>query len=131
MKPRAVEAGQPEADNNRVRINSTLRTHINAFASLVAILCHRPTQLTEIVPQDPTLVGATDAAKQGMGGVYFDHLGKSYLWRLPFPPDIQANLVSTDNPNGMLTNSDLEHTGLLWASFSHGHHPRRALPHPG
>ena len=48
-----------------------------------------------------------------MGGIFFDHLGKSLLWRLPFPPDVQANLVSADHPVRMLTDSDLEHAGLL------------------
>ena len=48
-----------------------------------------------------------------MGGVYFDHTGQGYLWRHPFSADIQRRLVSADNPTGSITNSDLEHAGLL------------------
>ena len=35
------------------------------------------------------------------------------MWRFRFPEDIQANLVSQENPHGKVTNSDLEHAGLL------------------
>ena len=35
------------------------------------------------------------------------------LWRMPFPPNIQSRLVSTENPTGDLTNSDLEQAGVL------------------
>ncbi len=47
------------------------------------------------------------------GGVYFDPSEQGYVWRHPFPDDVQNDLVSTDNPKGSTTNSDLEHTGLL------------------
>ena len=63
--------------------------------------------------QNPTLLSCTDAAKAGMGGVYFDHTGQGYLWRHPFSPDVQARLVSADNPNGSVMNSDLKHAGPL------------------
>ena len=47
-----------------------------------------------------------------MGGVFFDGT-TSYLWRHAFPLEVQDRLVSTDCPNGTVTNSDLEHAGLL------------------
>lgn len=109
----ALQLALTLSKGNRVRINSSLRSHIDAFASLVASLAHRPTHLAEIVPQAPTLLGATDAAKSGMGGVYYDSDGQGYLWRHPFPEDVQASLVSKANPFGRVTNSDLEHAGLL------------------
>ena len=109
----ALQLALSKANGNRVRINRTLRAHIDTFAHLAASLCHRPTHLAEIVPQDPSLVGATDAAKAGMGGVFWDHTGRPFLWRVPFSPDVQARLVSTDNPTGSVTNSDLEHAGLI------------------
>ena len=59
------------ASNGRVRISSSLRHHINTFASLAASLCHRPTHLAEIVPEDPSFVGTVDAAKMGVGGPFF------------------------------------------------------------
>ena len=109
----ALQLALNRSTDNRVRINANLRSHINAFASLAASLCKRPTHLAEIVPQEPSLLGATDAAKAGMGGVYFDHTGQPFLWRHPFSQQIQDDLVSKDNPTGTVTNSDLEHAGLL------------------
>jgi hypothetical protein len=65
------------------------------------------------MPQAPTLLGATNAAKHGMGGVYFDSAGNAFVWREPFPHAVQRRLVSHANPAGDVTNSDLEHAGLL------------------
>jgi hypothetical protein len=45
------------------------------------------------VPDDPPYIGATDAAKTGMGGVLFID-GKAILWRSPFPERVQEKLVS-------------------------------------
>ena len=109
----ALQLALTASKGNRIRITKALRSHINAFASLAADLAVRPTYLAEIVPQEPTLLGATDAAKAGMGGVYFDASGQGYVWRFPFPEDVQRDLVSADNPTGRVTNSDLEHAGLL------------------
>ena len=109
----ALQLALTKANGNRIRITRHLRAHLDAFASLAASLCDRPTYLAEIVPEEPTLLGATDACKHGMGGVYFDPQGRAIVWRCPFPPDIQAKLVSVDNPSGTLTNSDLEQAALL------------------
>ena len=70
-----------------------------------------------------------DAAKDGMGGVWFppphqgpplllqqpraSRLKHPILWRARFPPEIQSQLVSHSNPNGNVTNSDLELTGSI------------------
>ena len=109
----ALQWAQNKANGNRIRVNKFVRDSLDAFCRLATSLCHRPTRLAEIVPQEPTLLGATDAAKPGMGGVYFDASGLAYVWRLPFGDLIQRRLVSADNPNGDVTNSDLEHAALL------------------
>ena len=109
----ALQLALNRAKGNRIRVTKSLRHHISAFAALAADLSSRPTHLAEIVPQSPSLLGNTDAAKPGMGGVYFDPDEQGYVWRYPFPQDVQRDLVSTDNPKGSTTNSDLEHTGLL------------------
>ena len=57
-----------------------------------------------------------------MGGVYYNSTGQGYLWREPFPKDIQARLVSADNPKGDITNSDLEQAGLLAQTSLMAHH---------
>ena len=99
--------------DGRIRVTRALKDHLYAFARLTASLSQRPTHLAEIVPQEPSFLGATDAAKPGMGGVYYDAEGQPYVWRVPFPSEVQSRLVSTDNPQGTITNSDLEHTGML------------------
>jgi hypothetical protein len=43
------------------------------------------------------------------------------VFRLQWPPDVTANVVSNKNPKGKLTNSDLELAGLvlLWLMMEH------------
>jgi hypothetical protein len=48
-----------------------------------------------------------------MGGVYFDSAGNAFVWRERFPHAVQRRLVSHSNPSGDVTNSNLEHAGLL------------------
>ena len=105
---RGATGSRRKAGTNRIRINWFVRESLDAFCSLAADLCQQPTQLAEIVPQHPSLLGATDATLQGMGGVYFCPQGDPCVWRFPFPEDVQRRLVSIDNPKGDITNSDLE-----------------------
>jgi hypothetical protein len=61
-------------------------------------------------------VGACDACRLGMGGVWFDALDATtppILWRQHFPPHISNALVTPDNPKGTVTISDLDLTGIL------------------
>ena len=39
--------------------------------------------------------------------------GQNLVWQLPWPPDIVASLVSLANPQGTITNSDLELAALV------------------
>ena len=109
----ALQLALNRCSTNRIKITQELKDHIHELARLASSLRHRPTYLAEIVPQEPTLLGATDAAKVGMGGVFYDPEGNAYLWRQPFSPELQDKLVTEDNPRGTVTNSDLEHAGLL------------------
>ncbi len=110
----ALQWAQNQANGNRVRLNKFVRSNLDAFGRLAASLCTRPTHLAELVPENPSLLGATDAAKAGMGGVFFDtSSGRGYFWRAPFPDDIGANLASVQNPTGPITNSDLEQAAWL------------------
>jgi hypothetical protein len=100
-----------------VRIDSHVRAQLDDFEALAADLHHlRPTRLTEIVPDHlPSGIGAVDAAKPGMGGVWFIDGAPPLLWRAPFPPHhVQARLVLSDsNPHGDLSNTDLELAGVV------------------
>ena len=52
-----------------------------------------------------------------MGGVWLPStqhpLHPPYVWWAPFPSSVQQALVSTDNPAGSITNSDLELVGTI------------------
>ena len=81
---------------------------------LIADLSRRATHMSELIPeQHPRFMGASDAAKAGMGGVWLPPVAESallmpILWRAPFPRFIQEQVVSVSNPHGRVTNSDLE-----------------------
>ncbi|KAL7577853.1 hypothetical protein ACA910_010599 [Epithemia clementina (nom. ined.)] len=102
---------------NRLKLNCHVHAFLPDFRWLAQALASRPTRLTELMKQEPSTVGASDAAQHGMGGVHFlptsDRLHASFVWRAPFPPNIQQRLVSHSNPNGTISNSDLELAGAL------------------
>ena len=75
----------------------------------------RPTHVRELVPDLPAYVGFCDACKRGAGGVWISGTKNIHpiVWRVEWPADIQARLVSWSNPQGDLTINDLEMAGLL------------------
>jgi hypothetical protein len=110
-------------DKSRVKLTQAVHDQLADFEFLTRSLSERPTRIAEIVPTEPTHVGACDAALTGMGGVWIPpsrSLPSSggvppppLVWREPFPQCIQDDLVSFANPNGSITNSDLELAGIL------------------
>jgi hypothetical protein len=101
--------------NHRVRITKPLRDAILDLHQLASDLGSRPTRLGEIVDSPPIAYGAADASGSGMGGVWLSPNQNlpPFLWRLAFPTEVQASLVSTDHPHGTITNSDLELTAQV------------------
>mmetsp|Transcript_50704 Transcript_50704/g.122309 ORF Transcript_50704/g.122309 Transcript_50704/m.122309 type:complete len:800 (-) Transcript_50704:1111-3510(-) len=99
---------------HRVRLRQATQDHLEDIAVLATDLDNRPTRLGEVVPSRPRDRGASDAAKSGMGGVWFQptdtgaYTHPPIAWRYAFPDDIQKRVVSFDNPGGDITNSDLE-----------------------
>jgi hypothetical protein len=94
---------------------SEVRASFLDLAHLVATLGARPTHVQELVPNDEHYVGYCDACNAGAGGVWFSgelHLDP-VVWRVAFPPEIAAQVISDSNPNGTLTNSDLEMAAVL------------------
>ena len=63
----------------------------------------------------PTALGFCDASGVGAGGVWIDPdvSGKNFVWRLQWPADIVADLVTWENPAGGITNSDLELAAMV------------------
>ena len=112
-----LQEGLRHTDKHRIRITPAMRDQLSDFEHLAATLQARPTELAELVPDHPIAVGSHDASGSGMGGVWLPATTQSHipptLWRAQFPPHIQSRLVSHDNPQGDITNSDLELAGLL------------------
>jgi hypothetical protein len=102
----------PNVNKGRIRVSNHVRATLDDFKWMASALQDRPTRLQELVAQPPCLYGTTDASGQGMGGVILppsDHASvPPLIWRLPFPATVQKNLVSTTQPKGTITNSDLE-----------------------
>ena len=112
----------------RIKITKEVHDQLKDFLWLAKDVASRPTHLSEIVPTPPTYYGAMDAARAGMGGVWFppgppaplalqphtqDQLQAPILWRAQFPRYIQDKLVSFQHPTGTITNSDLELAGTI------------------
>ena len=99
-------------EHHRVCIHHEARDQLLDLQLLANDLAARPTRIAEVVPAAPHYIGCSDAALSGMGGVWFPppggHGHPPYMWREPFPPHIQASLVSDRNHSGTITNSDLE-----------------------
>jgi len=110
-----LQEGLRHTDKHRIRLTRDMVDQLLDFEYLANELCTRPTSLSEIVPDHPVAVGPHDAAGPGMGGAWIPATSNSNLdpiaWRAPFPEDIQADLVSWENPSGTITNSDLELAG--------------------
>jgi hypothetical protein len=76
-----------------------------------------PVPIHTLVPRHPNVVAATDASKLGMGGFFTlqnpDKSLQNIVWRAPFPSSIQNNLISHSNPQGTITNSNLELCAII------------------
>jgi hypothetical protein len=89
---------------------SETRAALEDLISLMKMLSMRPTHVNELVADMPHYAGYHDAAAEGAGGVWFsltDNMPPS-VWRERFPHDIEADIITDDNPSGSITNSDLE-----------------------
>ncbi len=90
--------------------NSECRAALEDLCTLLRILASRPTHVRELVPDMPQYVGYHNAAAEGAGGVWFllvDSMSLM-LWQAAFLQDIASEVFSDDNPDGRLTNSNLE-----------------------
>jgi len=110
-----LQEGLRHTDQHRIRLTNEIIDQLSDFEYLANELSSRPTSLAEIVPDHPVAIGPHDAAGTGMGGAWIPAITNSNLepivWRARFPPDIESQLVSWENPQGAITNSDLELAG--------------------
>lgn len=99
--------------NKRVYLSIAVKEQLHVFREFLEGHEIRPTNLEELIPGRDIHIGACDAAKAGRGGVWFTDGGQALIWRAPYPPAIQAQVISEKNPQGKLTNSDLELEGTI------------------
>ena len=99
----------------RIKGNQLLRDALQDFATIIKVLGQRPTHCRELVATEPGYVGFCDASTLGAGGVWFAGTKSlnPIVWRVEWPEDIRNNVVSFGNPNGTITNSDLEMAGMV------------------
>jgi hypothetical protein len=96
--------------------NGEVRAALLDLRQLITTLAARPTHVNEIlIAPVPDYIGYCDASAFGAGGVWFS--GQCPLpetvWRLQWPADITAAVISESNPTGTLTNSDLEMAAVV------------------
>lgn len=74
-----------------------------------------PTPCRSLVTGWPEFVGICDASKHGVGGIIVGELGAAppTVFRLEWPEEVKQALVSESNPEGTISNSDLECAGLV------------------
>ena len=110
-------------EKGRVSLKKGVHQALDDFRWLASDLSSRPTRIPELVPLSPIAEGHHDASGAGAGGVWFPGQqavlrqgwkpGVPILWRLQWPKFITDSIVSSDNPTGAITNSDLELAGGL------------------
>lgn len=108
---------------SRVTLNKGVHQALDDFRWLAKDLTSRPTRIQEVVPLPPIAEGDHDASGDGAGGIWFpsdtavprgdSKPGVPVVWRLQWPQWVIDSLVSADNPDGTITNSDLELAGGL------------------
>ena len=110
-----IQMALTKANRRTAYLSKGFHQDIAHWRLLCSRMKHRPTYLAEIVQRLPTDLGYTDASGTGGGGVWLDPNadGIHHVWRLQWPADIKADLVSFANPSGRITNSDLELAALV------------------
>ena len=116
-----LQAALSKADRNRVRVTPRMWHMAADFRAIADTLKERPTRLRELVPTDPSYIGACDACHAGMGGVWFT-ADKAFVWRHQFPTRVRRALVTFGNPHGSLSISDLELAALIAHKDVVAHH---------
>jgi hypothetical protein len=110
-----LQSALTTASAGRIRITPLTHAVLRDWLTLATTAAQHPVPLHTLVPHPPTVIAATDASKQGMGGFCVTQYRNS-VWRAAYPPHIQTSLISTDNLTGTITNSDLGLAALVTGS---------------
>ena len=106
----------------RVALNKGVHQALDDFRWLFNSIAERPTRIAELVPLLSSAEGHHDASGIGAGGIWFpsEHLvprdgydNRPVWWRIKWPQYIIDRLVTSENPHGTISNSDLELAGGL------------------
>jgi hypothetical protein len=99
-----LQASLRDGHQGRVRIDEVTRAQLQHLIELVEEA--EPSRIEELVPGD-----SLRRRQAGHGRVWFTDEDEPLVWREPFPPNVQADVVSFDNLKGTVTNLDLELAG--------------------
>jgi hypothetical protein len=90
-------------------------TLVEGCRSLLRESTREPTKCRELICGWPDFVGIVDASSYGVGGVIFGEMSPCTptIFRWQWPDDIRTSIITINNPNGTITNNDLELAGLL------------------
>ena len=106
------------AKPNRIFLhnNDDIRTALICCRAFLRESVGNPTKCASLVTAWPDYVGITDASSFGAGGVIIGENKATPLtvFRVQWPADITAAIITDSNPTGTLTNNDLEMAGLLF-----------------
>ena len=83
---RILQVGQRHQTDKRVRLSPAVDAFLDDFRWLAQDLTSRPTRLAEILPQDPSVIGAVDVAGAVIGSVRYERSKLNWSKRLESRP---------------------------------------------
>ena len=80
------------------------------WRTLIREASKEPTHTKELVNGEADYKGTLDASGEGAGGIWIPAAKElaPIVWRVPWPQEVRDRLITEDNPEGDITNSDLE-----------------------
>jgi hypothetical protein len=112
----AMQAAIRTNGSGHLCLNKGFHDAINDFRWLSDSMRDRPTRLQELVPTQPTLLGAHDASGRGASGVWF-----------PLPEAVCCDVqIHTLRQGALVQHSIDPHAPLLWHVPFDSFHPRQA-----
>ena len=119
----ALQLALSSSSSSRINLNKGVHHALADFRWILDDLANRPTRIAELIPLLPSALGYHDASGTGCGGVWLPapdlpqrHDGppaQPLVWRYEWPLHIQRQLVTSTNPHGTISISDLELAGGL------------------
>jgi hypothetical protein len=106
-----------KTSSKRIHLPKSAHDFLDDMRWLIDQTHHRPVRLFELIPAEPTVIGTTDSSGVGCGGVFFiptRHASpnqpdyESFVWRMEFPPELTANLITKERPDGKYHINELE-----------------------